>query len=143
MLLLGLVVVCFGTGTLRPAQGQIAELSPAMFDFPFPPELDFRIPFDTMFSSWQSSRPDFHMLADLPPLMSVPHVEVMCNRSQLTLLVDKAYGGVLLNGDDLQLGDGCNVTGVLENQFVLTYDLTQCGTSRVVSCRSISNVFTA
>lgn len=139
MRLLGLLVVCFGTGMLHPAQGQIAKLSQGIFDnvFPFPPEIDFRFPFDTIFSSWQSSRPDFHMLAELPPLMSVPRVQVLCNRSQLKLLVDKAYGGVRLNGDDLQFGDGCNVNGDLENQFVFTYDLNQCGTSRAVSCRSI------
>lgn len=147
MLLLGVVMLCFGTGTVLPAHsplaGQNAILSKGIFEnvFRFPPEMDFQIPYDTMFSSWQTSRPDFNMLTELPPFVSVPHVQVLCNRSQLTLLVDKAYSGVQLNGDDLQLGDGCNVNGALENQFVLTYDLTQCGTSHVVSCRPIFQMF--
>ncbi|KAK0153905.1 Zona pellucida sperm-binding protein 3 [Merluccius polli] len=136
-LLLGVLLVWFGTGTLLPARsalaGQVAALSRRLFDgFPFPSELDFQDPYDTLFSSWQTSRPDFHMLTELPPFMSVPHIQVLCNRSRLTLLVDKAYSGVPLNGDDLRLGDGCHVNGDLENQFVLTYDLNQCGTSRVV-----------
>ncbi|XP_056445982.1 zona pellucida protein C [Gadus chalcogrammus] len=138
MLMLGVFLLCFGTGTLLPfhstLESQIAELSQGIFEdaFLFPADMDFQGPFDTMFSSWQSSRPDFHMLTELPPFMSLPNVQVLCNRSQITLLVDRAYGGVQLNGDEVQLGKGCNVNGVLDNQFVLTHDHTKCGTIRVV-----------
>ena len=143
MLMLGVLFLCFGSGTLLPfhstLESQIVGLSQGIFEdvFRFPPDMDLQVPYDTIFSSWQSSRPDFHMLTELPPFMSLPslpNVQVLCNRSQLTLLVDKAYGGVQLNGDEVQLGNGCNVNGVLENQFVLTYDHTKCGTTHVVSC---------
>ena len=153
MLMLAVFLLCFGTGTLLPfhstLESQIAALSQEVFEdvFRFPADMDFQVPYDTMFSSWKSSRPDFHMLTELPPFMSLPSlpsVQVLCNRSQLTLLVDKAYGGVKLNGDEVQLGNGCNVNGGLENQFVLTYDHKECGTTRMVSCSPVfNNVFTA
>lgn len=147
MLLLGVVMVCFGTGSLLPAHSpfarEVAKLSGGIFEdiFHFPSEMAFRSPYDTMFSSLQTTTPDFHMLAELPAFMSVPHVQVLCSRSQLTLLVDKAYGGVQLGGDDLQLGNGCSVNGELENQFVFTYDIARCDTSRVVSCGPVFQMF--
>lgn len=77
--------------------------------------------------------PDFHMLADLPPIMNVPKVEVFCDESKLTLLVDKMSNGVPLAAEEIQLGDGCFSNRDLPSQFVFTYGLDECGTTPVVS----------
>lgn len=90
-------------------------------------------PYDTIFSSWRTRSPDFHMLADFPPIMNVPRVEVFCDEAKLTLLVDKRFGGVVLTGKEMQLGEGCYSNSELPNQFVFTYSLDECGTVRVVS----------
>lgn len=99
---------------------------------PLQAEGDYYIPYDTIFSSWLTETPNFHMLGELPPHMKFPKVQVFCNRSQLTLLVDKRFHGVLLKEEELQLGDGCYSNGHLENQLVFTYDFVQCGTNHVV-----------
>ncbi|XP_029316766.1 zona pellucida protein C [Cottoperca gobio] len=107
---------------------------PGVFDvrpFQFERNLDIT-PYDTIFSSWRSLRPDFHMLAELPPIMIVPRVEVFCDDSKLTLLVDKSSNGVVLTREELQLGGGCYSNRELPNQFVFTYSLDECGTTPVM-----------
>ncbi|CAK6968036.1 zona pellucida protein C [Scomber scombrus] len=96
---------------------------------PFKRNLDFP-QLNTMFSSWRTPFPDFHMLA--PPMMSVPKVQVSCDKSQLTLLVDKRFNSVTLNEEDIQLGDGCNSNKELPNQFVFTYSFDKCGTTHTM-----------
>ena len=46
--------------------------------FPFERNFDFP-PYDTIFSSWRTWTPDFHMLAELPPIMRVPKIQVSCD----------------------------------------------------------------
>ncbi|KAL3048975.1 hypothetical protein OYC64_008452 [Pagothenia borchgrevinki] len=99
--------------------------------FPFENNFDF-IPYDTIFSSWRTLQPDFHKLAELPHTMMVPRVEVFCDESKLTLLVDKRFNGVVLTGEELQLGGGCYSNSELPNQFVFTYSLDECGTTPVM-----------
>lgn len=109
---------------------------PGFFDniMPFPRRRNFDFPpFDTIFSSWRTRAPGFHMLAELPPIMHVPKIEVFCNESKLTLLVDKRSSGVVVTGEELRLGDGCYSNRELPHQFVFTYSLYECGTARVVS----------
>lgn len=110
--------------------------SPGLFDNQAPLQLednfDFK-PYDTIFSSWQTGTPDFHMLAELPPMMTVPRVQVFCDRSQLILLVDKRSNGVALTADEIQLGDGCYSNRELSNHFIFVYGYDQCGTTHVVS----------
>lgn len=102
---------------------------------PFKRNFDFT-PFDTIFSSWQSRTPAFHMLAELPPISNIPKVEVYCDESKMTVLVDKRSSGLTLTGEDIQLGDGCYSNGELPNRYVFTYNLDECGTARVVSLPS-------
>ncbi|XP_059209406.1 zona pellucida protein C [Centropristis striata] len=71
------------------------------------------------------------MLADLPPMMIVPKVEVSCDESKLTLLVDKRANNLVLTGEEIQLGNGCYSNRELPNQFVFTYGLDECGTTPV------------
>lgn len=99
---------------------------------PFERNFDFT-PYDTIFSSWRTQSPDFHMLADLPPIMIVPRVQVFCDESKLTLLVDKQSNGVALTAEEIQLGDGCSSNRELPNQYVFTYSLDECGTTHMVS----------
>ncbi|XP_040916933.1 zona pellucida protein C [Toxotes jaculatrix] len=99
--------------------------------FPFERNFDFA-PYDTIFSSWRSRAPDFHMLAELPPLMNVPRIQVFCDESQLTLLVDKRSNGVMLTTEEIQLGDGCYSNRERPNQFVFTYGIDECGTTHVL-----------
>ncbi|KAI3367883.1 hypothetical protein L3Q82_026714 [Scortum barcoo] len=99
---------------------------------PFPFERQFFTPFDTIFSSWRTPTPDFHMLAELPPIMHIPKVEVFCNESKLTVLVDKRSNGFILTGEEMQLGDSCYSNRELPHQFVFTYSLDECGTARVM-----------
>lgn len=103
-----------------------------LIPFPFRRNFDFT-PYDTIFSSWRTRSPDFHMLGDLPPIMNIPKVEVFCDESNLTVLVGKRSNGVMLTGEEMQLGDGCYSNRELPNQFVFIYGLDECGTTRVVS----------
>nr|XP_046268476.1 zona pellucida protein C [Scatophagus argus] len=99
--------------------------------FPFKRSYDFT-PYDTIFSSWRSRVPDFHMLAELPPIPNVPKVMVFCDEYKLTLLVNKRSNGVTLTGEEIQLGDGCYSNRELPNQFAFIYSLDECGTTRVM-----------
>lgn len=103
-----------------------------LIPFPFKRNFDFT-PYDTIFSSWRTRSPDFHMLGDLPPIMNIPKVEVFCDESNLTVLVGKRSNSVMLTGEEIQLGGGCYSNRELPNQFVFTYSLDECGTTRVVS----------
>ncbi|CAG5866301.1 unnamed protein product [Menidia menidia] len=96
--------------------------------FPFETEFDFP-PFDTIFSSWQTLIPDIRRLAEFPPIMNVPRVQVSCDESKLTLLVDKKSFGRMLTKEELLLGDDCYSNKELPNQFVFVYDFDQCGTT--------------
>ncbi|XP_061897813.1 zona pellucida protein C [Entelurus aequoreus] len=96
--------------------------------FPFEISNDFG-PFDSIFSSWRTTIPDFEMFAELSPLMNVPEVQVYCDESELILLVDKNVGDVTLSRGEIQLGDGCYSNSELPNQLMFTYSFDQCGTS--------------
>ncbi|XP_044023878.1 zona pellucida protein C [Siniperca chuatsi] len=133
------LLLCVFVGHFIAAQSVINEQDamffqalPGFFEdivpFPFKRNFDFT-PYDTIFSSWQTRTPDFHMLAELPPIVNVPKIEVFCDESKLTLLVDKRSNGVTLTGEEIQLGDGCYSNGALPNQFVFTYSLDECGTT--------------
>lgn len=100
----------------------------------FPPEryFDF-LPFDDIFSSWPTWTPEFNMLAEFPPIINIPRVQVSCDESKLTVLVDKKNFGLTLTAEEIQLGDGCFSTGELMNQFAFVYGLEECGTTPVVS----------
>ncbi|XP_062253661.1 zona pellucida protein C [Platichthys flesus] len=100
------------------------DLEPLSFERNF----DFS-PFNTIFSSWQTRGPDFHMLADLPPILNVPRVQVFCDQSQLTVLVDKRSYGAMLTVEEIQLGDGCLSNRERPNQFVFIYSVDKCGTT--------------
>ncbi|XP_029900375.1 zona pellucida protein C isoform X2 [Myripristis murdjan] len=117
-------------GIFIPVQSTIEEQVKFSRDYvknllPFPIERNF----DTIFSSWRSRTPAFHMLAELRPRLRAPRIQVFCNRSQVTLLVDKRLSGVTLNREDVQFGDDCYSNGDLENQLVFTYHFAQCGTN--------------
>ncbi|XP_041828006.1 zona pellucida protein C [Melanotaenia boesemani] len=99
--------------------------------FPFERNIDF-LPFDNIFSSWRTWAPDFSMLAEFPPTMNVPRVQVFCDESKLTLLVDKKSSGLTLTKEEMQLGNGCYSNKELPNQFAFVYDLDQCGTTLVL-----------
>ncbi|GLD56235.1 zona pellucida sperm-binding protein 3-like protein [Lates japonicus] len=62
--------------------------------------------------------------------MNVPRVQVFCDESRLTVLVDKKSYGVTLTGEEIQLGDGCYSNGERPNQFVFTYGVDECGTAQ-------------
>ncbi|XP_023255671.1 zona pellucida sperm-binding protein 3-like [Seriola lalandi dorsalis] len=72
------------------------------------------------------------MLADLPPIMNVPRVQVFCDESRLTVLVDKRSYGVMLKVEEIQLGDGCYSNRERPNQFVFTYSVNECGTTQAI-----------
>lgn len=99
--------------------------------FPLGNRLDFA-PYDTVFSSLRSWSPDFHRLVDLPPAGIVPKVQVLCDETKLTVLVDKSTNDFLLSGEEIQLGHGCYSNGDLPEHFVFTYSFDQCGTNYVV-----------
>ncbi|XP_047467330.1 zona pellucida protein C [Mugil cephalus] len=90
------------------------------------------VPFDTIFSSWGSRAPDFHLLGELPPIMTVPKVKVFCDDSKMTLLVDKRTNGLTLTGEEIQLGNGCYSNRELPDQLIFDYGFDQCGTTREV-----------
>ncbi|KAG7463191.1 hypothetical protein JOB18_012171 [Solea senegalensis] len=92
-----------------------------IFDFP---------PYDAVFSSWPTPGPDFHMLAELPPMMNVPRMQVFCDESRLSVLVDKRINGAVLTAEELQLGNGCSSNGERPNQLVFTYSVDECGTTQ-------------
>ncbi len=137
------VFLCIFVGHFIAVQSVITEQDatfrqdfPGFFEsvmpFPFRRNFDFT-PFDTIFSSWRTRTPDFHMLGEFPPMMHVPKIEVFCDESKLTLLVDKRSNRGVLTGEGMQLGDGCYSNGELPHQFVFTYSLDECGTVRTVS----------
>lgn len=108
--------------------------------FPLEANFDFT-PYDTIFSSWQTRTPDFHTLAESPPIMTVPRVQVFCDESKLTLLVDKRFNGVVLSAEEIQLGNGCYSNRELSNHFIFIYSPDQCGTTHVVSWSTSSPHF--
>ncbi|XP_074517215.1 zona pellucida protein C [Sebastes fasciatus] len=126
------IFLCIFLGHFIAAQSVIKKQDDTFFHdirpFPFERSFDFP-PYDTIFSSWRTRKPDFHMLAELPPIMIVPRIEVFCDESKLTLLVDKSSNGVVLTGEEIQLGAGCYSNRELPNQFVFTYSLDECGTT--------------
>lgn len=126
--------------TVQSVTGQQDALFPQDFPgvfengMPFPLEAKFDFtPYDTIFSSWRTQTPDYHMLAELPPIINAPRVQVFCDESKLTLLVDKKFSSVALTGEEVQLGDGCYSNRQLPNHFVFSYSFDQCGTTHVVS----------
>ncbi|XP_038584835.1 zona pellucida protein C isoform X2 [Micropterus salmoides] len=121
------LVLCVFVGQFIAVQSVIKEQN-AMFSQEF---LGF-IENEAVFSSWQTRTPDFHILAGLPPITNVPKIEVFCDEFTLTLLVDKSSFGVLLTGEEMQLGDSCYSNRELPNQFVFTYSLDECGTEHVM-----------
>ncbi|XP_034531466.1 zona pellucida protein C [Notolabrus celidotus] len=118
------------------------EEFPAFFDSigPFPFKRDFDFLPDSLFSSWKTWSPEFHMLAGLPPVMTIPIAEVFCDESKLILLVNKRSNGVTLTGEELRLGNDCYSNGELPNQFIFTYSLDQCGTKQLM--QNSNTVFT-
>ncbi|KAM3594429.1 uncharacterized protein V6R79_007679 [Siganus canaliculatus] len=110
---------------------------PGFFDnfepFPFKSQFDFT-PYDPLFRSWRPQDPAFHMFPELPPLgtFNVPKVEVFCDESKLTVLVDKQAYGAALTGEEVHFGDGCFSNGDLPHQFVFSYSLEECGTTHTV-----------
>lgn len=96
------------------------------------PPFPFGRNFDTIFSSWQTRMPDFHMLGLLPSVMDF-NVEVFCDESTLTVLVGKKVNNVLLGAEEIQLGDGCFNNRELPSQYGFAYSLQECGTTPVVS----------
>ncbi|XP_017268982.1 zona pellucida protein C [Kryptolebias marmoratus] len=97
-------------------------------NWPFPSDRSF----DTLFSSWRRWSPGLHMLGEIPPITNVPRVQVFCDETKLTVVVDKKAYGLMLTGEEMQLGDGCYSNKELPNQFVFAYDLNQCGTTPVL-----------
>ncbi|KAG7226279.1 hypothetical protein INR49_003030 [Caranx melampygus] len=71
------------------------------------------------------------MLADMAPNMNIPRIQVFCDESQLTVLVDKRSYGVVLTAEEIQLGHGCYSNREQPNQFVFTYSVNECGTAYV------------
>ncbi|XP_034713618.1 zona pellucida protein C isoform X2 [Etheostoma cragini] len=136
------IFLCLFLGQLVAAQSFIKKQDAPNFQSvpkffnnirPFPFERNFEYTqFDSIFKSWGTRSPDFHMLAELPPITIVPRVEVFCDESKLTLLVDKRSNDGMLTGEELQLGNGCNSNKELPNQFVFTYSLDECGTTPVI-----------
>lgn len=102
--------------------------------FSFGRNFDFT-PQGTIFSSWRSWTPDLHRLAGLSPFLNVPRVQVYCDASTLTVLVDKSVSGLKLTREEIQLGNGCFSNGELANEFVFTYGFGECGTTPMVSIK--------
>lgn len=131
------VFLCIFAGCLvavKSEDGTFPRYHPGFFENLFLFEQNFDFPqYDTIFSSSQNRRPDFHMLGELPSIAGVPKVEVFCDESKLTVLVGKRAGHVALTADELQLGDNCYSTQDLPNQHVFVYGVDECGTARVVS----------
>ncbi|CAJ1073918.1 zona pellucida protein C [Xyrichtys novacula] len=99
---------------------------------PFPVRTNSDFFANTLFNSLKSWSPEFPMLSELPPFMNIPTVEVFCDESTLTVLVNKRSNGVMLTGEELWLGNGCTSSGELPNHFVFTYLLDECGTTEML-----------
>ncbi|XP_041667897.1 zona pellucida protein C isoform X2 [Cheilinus undulatus] len=89
-------------------------------------------PYDTLFSQWQAPPSELQLLAEFPPIVNLPQVEVFCDESKLTLLVDKRSNGMVLTREEIQLGYDCLSSKELPNKFVFIYSLDECGTTHVV-----------
>lgn len=126
---------CFvAAGAVINQDGMIPLHHPGFFENLFLFDQNFDFPqYDTIFSSSQTRRPDFHMLGQLPSIPGVPKVEVFCDESRLSVLVGKRAGGVALTAAELQLGDGCYSNQDLPNHHAFVYRVDECGTARVVS----------
>ncbi|KAF3701414.1 Zona pellucida sperm-binding protein 3 [Channa argus] len=109
----------------------LPEFSENLMLPPLEGNFDFT-PYDIILNSWQSQTPDFNLLAESPPIVAVPRVQVFCDDSKLILLVDKSSNGVVLTKEEIQLGDSCYSNRELPNHFVFTYTLDQCGTTPVM-----------
>ncbi|XP_058471523.1 zona pellucida protein C isoform X2 [Solea solea] len=70
------------------------------------------------------------MHAELPPMMNVPRMQVFCDESRFSVLVDKRINGAVLTAEELQLGNGCSSNGERPNQVVFTYSVDECGTTQ-------------
>lgn len=138
------IFLCIFVGHCVVAQPVIKEQDdrmffqnlPGFFDNLMSPEFERNFdekPYDTIFSSWRTWAPDFHMLADMAPIMNIPRIQVFCDESQLTVLIDKRSYGLVLTAEEIQLGHGCYSNGEQPNQLVFTYSFNECGTTRVVS----------
>lgn len=107
---------------------------PGFFENLFLFDQNFDFPqYDTIFSSSQTQRPDFHVLGQLPSISGFPKVEVFCDEAMLSVLVGKRAGHVVLTADELQLGDNCYSNQDLPNHHAFVYSVDECGTARVVS----------
>ncbi|KAM9786414.1 zona pellucida protein C isoform 1-T1 [Syngnathus typhle] len=91
--------------------------------FPFPYQLSDD--FNSIFNP-RRARDDFGTFADLSSITKA--VQVYCDESELILLVNKRLGDVILNRDEIQLGDGCYSNSELASQLIFTYRYDQCGT---------------
>ncbi|XP_074547894.1 zona pellucida protein C [Halichoeres trimaculatus] len=115
-------------------ENMFSEEFPPLFErskpFPYMRNLDFFS--DALFSSWKTWSPEFHIFPELPPVINVPNVEVFCDDSKLTILVNKRSNGVTLTGEEIWLGYDCYSNGELPNQFVFTYSLDECGTKQKI-----------
>lgn len=143
---MGTMFLCLFVASFTAVQSVLPEQDatfpqhlPAFFDdlvsFPFNRKFDFPA-YDTIFTSWRTPvTPDFHLLGELPDLLDVPRVQVFCDESQLTVLVEKRSSSNVLTAEEIQLGDGCYSNRELPNQLAFTYGLEECGTTRVVSRR--------
>ncbi|KAK6307125.1 hypothetical protein J4Q44_G00222730 [Coregonus suidteri] len=132
-----IVLLCFTIGLCIPVEDRAVKFSDGAMtsvwqvpDFTFSVEGGNDIPYDTIFSSWLTGVPNFNMLAELPPHINLPRIQVICSGTQLNLQVDKRFNGVVLSGDELMFGEGCQSNGAHGNEFVFIYELTQCGTNR-------------
>ncbi|XP_062326273.1 zona pellucida protein C isoform X2 [Osmerus eperlanus] len=85
--------------------------------------------YDPVVSSWPFGAPDVNMLAELGLLMNLPHIQVMCDTTHMSVHVDMQLNGVELSREELVLGEGCLSNGHFENQLVFTYHHSQCGTN--------------
>uniref|UniRef100_A0A8C4DCV8 ZP domain-containing protein n=1 Tax=Dicentrarchus labrax TaxID=13489 RepID=A0A8C4DCV8_DICLA len=78
---------------VREQDTRIPQHFPGFFDnimpFPFKRHFDFP-PYDTIFSSWRTRAPDFHMLAEFPPLIGLPQVEWDCFHLQTQMFFPAA-----------------------------------------------------
>ena len=94
---------------------------------------------DPVVSSWPFGEPNVNMLAELG-LLNLPHIQVMCDTTHVSVHVDMQLNGVELSREELVLGEGCLSNGHFENQLVFTYHHSQCGTNFLVS--SVHQMFT-
>ncbi|XP_028294421.1 zona pellucida protein C [Gouania willdenowi] len=101
---------------------------PGFLDNSLPFSFERRFDFtsrDPFFKSWWT--PDLSVFAEFP-LTVQPRVQVFCDDSKLTLLIDKKSFGLEWTEGEMQLGDGCYPNGELPFQYVFSYSYDQCGT---------------